>query len=133
MYLPLPQSEKINRLIAFYHGRAEAELSNVALATILGQRLQFEVDPNEIEKARTSGPALPDEIARELCEFMGIDPTYLCPSAAGEDRRIDKVLRLWTLARDRGLEHLAVRAGYRDVEVIDRLIAELEATPALVD
>ncbi len=132
LYLPLRHSDKLNRLIAFYHGRTEAELTNVALATILGQRLQMEVSPETIQNARAGTDVLPEKMSHELCIFMGIDPAYLCQSGDGEDRRIDKVLTLWTLARDRGLEHLAVRAGYRDPNVIDRLIAELEATPPVV-
>lgn len=129
-------SVKVNRLFAYWHNRSEPELTSQAMATVLGQRY-FNgklIPAAQIERLRTPGAALNTELdpplLEALCRFCGVDIEYLEDTLAAS--RIDRQLRLWIAVRDRGLDHLAVRAGKEHLALseLDDLVALAESLPA---
>ncbi|ADG80845.1 ESX-1 secretion-associated regulator EspR OS=Tsukamurella paurometabola (strain ATCC 8368 / DSM/ CCUG 35730 / CIP 100753 / JCM 10117 / KCTC 9821 / NBRC 16120 / NCIMB 702349 / NCTC 13040) OX=521096 GN=Tpau_4279 PE=4 SV=1 [Tsukamurella paurometabola] len=130
-------SVKINRLFSYWHNRSEPELTSQAMATVLGQQF-FDgslIPVQQIERLRTPGAPLDPQadppLLEALCTLCGVDSAYLTDSLAAS--RIDRQLRLWIAVRDRGLDHLAVRAGKAELTLdeLDDLIelAESSAPP----
>jgi hypothetical protein len=131
----LSLSEKLTRLFEFFHARTEPELTHQAAAIIVGQRLGRLIDPASLDGARRGEGGLPADVRETLCELFGIDHVYLSLSALHNQdtekkiQRIDRNLLMWTLARDRGLKHLAARCG--SPEAVEAIIRELEMMPPL--
>jgi hypothetical protein len=128
----LTHADRLNRLFAYYHARLEPELTEQAVATIVGQALSrrdeypdyFQLDPKILVDVRQGRRDLPLDIADAICDQVGADRDYF----RGSDKQvhaIDQTLRLWTIARDLGLNHLACRG--MSPEHIDSLIDELSA------
>ncbi|WP_331761188.1 hypothetical protein OG225_42770 (plasmid) [Nocardia sp. NBC_01377] len=129
--MALPLAEKIERLIAFAHRYGEPALSSEQIAAALTPRVARVVTVDQITALRDgSMTEIADDLARELCQLCHcLDDSYLTP-IGDEDIDIDQRLRLWTLARDRGLEHLAARApGTMSRPMLEELIADIELRP----
>ncbi len=124
----MPLAEKIERMIAFAHRWDEPALDDTQIAAELTRRLGRPVEPADIAGLRDGSVTLiPRDVAAELCALCGVtDKGYLLPEG-DEDVDIDLRLQLWTLARDRGVQHVAARAMTRDK--LRELIADLRALP----
>ncbi|RJO77610.1 hypothetical protein D5S18_07675 [Nocardia panacis] len=115
-------------MVAYSHAWDEPAMTNEQIAAALTEALERTVDPAEIAALR-SGSVLEitREVAGALCTLCGVtDVAYLLP-VDDEDVDIDLRLKMWTLARDRGVQHLAARALTRDK--LRELIADLRALP----
>ncbi|WP_162958373.1 hypothetical protein [Nocardia yunnanensis] len=115
-------------MIAYSHRWDEPAIDNLKIAAALTEALGRTVDPGEIAALRTGSVVeITREVAEELCALCGVtDVAYLLP-VGDEDVDIDLRLQLWTLARDRGVQHVAARALTRDK--LRELIADLRALP----
>lgn len=128
----LTHADRLNRLFAYYHARLEPELTEQAMATIVGQALShrdeypdhYQVDPKLLVDVRQGKRDLPLDIADAICDQVGAHRDYF-RGPDHEVHAIDQTLRLWTIARDLGLNHLACRSVAP--EHIDFLIDELTA------
>jgi len=126
----LTLASKLDRLFAFYHARTEPELGHHDVAIILGQRIGRVIDPQILTDARAGRrDSLDPEICDALCALFGVEPSYLRESG-GRDVDIDLRLCLWTLARDRGLHHIAARCAAISRDQMQKLIDEIAAEPA---
>jgi hypothetical protein len=120
---------KLDRLFAFYHARTEPELTHQDVAIILGQRTGRVLDPDLLTEVRAGRVTeLDRDVADALCALFGVDSVYLRESGS-RDIDIDQRLCLWTLARDRGLNHLAARSVQLTRERLQELIDEIAAAP----
>ncbi|WP_141717291.1 hypothetical protein [Nocardia altamirensis] len=129
--MPLPLPAKIDRLVEYSHRYGEPAMTNPQIADALTERLGRTVTSAFIAALRDGSTSdIPKDLAAELCALCRCpDPAYLTP-ARDEDVDIDQRLRLWTLARDRGLKHLAARApGAMTREMMEELIADIGALP----
>lgn len=129
--MPLPLPAKIDRLLEYSHRYGEPAMTTAQIADALTERLGRTVTPTFIASLRDgSNTTIPADLAAELCALCRCpDPAYLTP-VLDEDVDIDQRLRLWTLARDRGLKHLAARApGAMTHEMMEELIADIAALP----
>lgn len=126
--MSVPLSDKIEHLIAFAHRWDEPALSNEQIAAELTTQLGRTIEPPYIASLRAGTTVLiPRDIAEALCTLCGItDMTYLVPHG-DEDIDTDLRVQLWTLARDRGVQHVAARAITR--EKLREMIADLKALP----
>lgn len=127
----LTLSVKLDRLFAYFHSATETELTNGALAFLVGNRLGRVVTQAEIVKARSGVAPLPADVCTAICSLMGVPDFYLRPSP---DEVTDGLIRteharmhLWTAARDRGVEGLIARNASDDD--LDALIAAVEQLP----
>lgn len=127
--MSLPLADKIERMVEFAHRWDEPTLSNEQIAAELTVRLGRPVEGADIAGLRNgSVAAIARDMAVELCALCGVtDVGYLLP-VGDEDIDLDLRLQLWTLARDRGVQHVAARAMTRDK--LRELIADLRALPA---
>ncbi|MEV6364893.1 hypothetical protein [Nocardia asteroides] len=127
--MALSLAGKIDRMIAYSHRWDEPAMNNEQIAAALTEALGRTVDPAEIAALRTGSVLeVTREVADALCALCGVtDVAYLLP-VGDEDVDIDLRLQLWTLARDRGVQHVAARALTRDK--LRELIADLRALPA---
>ncbi len=129
--MPVPLPVKIDRLIEYSHRYGEPAMTSAQIGAALTERLGRTVTPAFIESLRDgSTTEIPADLAAELCALCRCpDPAYLTP-VCDEDVDIDQRLRLWTLARDRGLKHLAARApGAMTHAMLEELIADITALP----
>lgn len=126
--MALSLADKIDRMIAYSHRWGEPAMSNEQVAAALTEALGRTVAADEIEALRTGSVLkVTREFAEALCALCGVtDVAYLLP-VGDEDVDIDLRLQLWTLARDRGVQHVAARALTRDK--LRELIADLRALP----
>lgn len=127
--MPLPLADKIERMISFAHRWDAPALNDEQIAAELTCKLGRTVEPADVAGLRTgSTVAIAPDLAAALCALCGVtDVGYLLPEG-DEDIDIDLRLQLWTLARDRGVQHVAARAMTRDK--LRELIADLRALPA---
>ncbi|WP_196812210.1 hypothetical protein [Nocardia sp. CNY236] len=116
-------------MIEYAHRWNEPALSNEQIATELTKQLGRTIEPAYIENLRNGTTVvIPRDIAETLCALCGVtDVAYLLPHG-DEDVDLDLRVQLWTLARDRGVQHVAARAITRDK--LGELIADLQALPA---
>lgn len=126
--MSMPLANKIERMIAYSHRWGEPAKNNEQIAAELTSRLGRTVEPSYVVDLRTGTITdIPRDIATELCTMFGVeDLGYLLPTG-DEDIDRDMQLRLWTLVRDRGVQHVAARALTRDK--LRELIADIEALP----
>ncbi|WP_331765139.1 hypothetical protein [Nocardia sp. NBC_01388] len=127
--MTLSLAEKIDRMIGFAHRWDEPAMSNEQIAAALAEALGRAVQPADIADLRSGSVlVISRELAAALCALCGVtDVGYLLP-VGDQDVDIDLRLQLWTLARDRGVQHVAARAMTRDK--LRELIADLRALPA---
>lgn len=131
--MELSHAHRLNRIFAYYHNRREPELSEQAFATIIGHKLVREgvydehdvLDPQLLVDVREGRRELPLDIADAVCEQIGLTTHDYFRGTATEVYERDQQLRLWTIARDLGLDHLAARAIMPNQ--IEALIEELQA------
>ncbi|MFE1596571.1 hypothetical protein [Nocardia sp. NPDC058705] len=116
-------------MIEFAHRWDEPALSEDQIAAELTNKLGRPVEPSFVKSLRSGATTEIDrDVAAALCAICGVtDVAYLLP-IGDEDVDIDLRLQLWTLARDRGVQHVAARALTR--EKLRELIADLRALPA---
>lgn len=126
--MALSLASKIDRMIEFAHRWDEPAMNDEQIAAALTEALGRNVDPDEIADLRSGSVLMIGrELATALCALCGVtDVAYLLP-VGDEDVDLDLRLQLWTLARDRGVQHVAARGVTRDK--LRELIADLRALP----
>ncbi|WP_216897354.1 hypothetical protein [Nocardia alni] len=126
--MPLPLAEKIGRMIEFAHRWGEPALVDEEIATELTTQLRRTITPAEISALRDGSTIeIPRDLATALCALCGVTDVGYLLANGDEDVDIDLRLQLWTLARDRGIRHVAARAMTRDK--MRELISDLRALP----
>jgi len=127
--MSLPLAEKIDHMIAFAHRWEEPALNDTQIAAELTTQLGRVITAADITGLRAgSTREIPGDVAAALCALCGVtDVGYLLPDG-DEDIDLDLRIQMWTLARDRGVQHVAARAMTRDK--MRELIADLRALPA---
>lgn len=131
--MALPLADKIERLVDFAHKYGDPAMTTDQIAAALTTKLGRAVEPAQIAALRDGSTTViaDSDLARQLCRLCHcLDDSYLMP-VGDEDIDTDLRLRLWILARDRGVEHLAARApwGTMTREMLEELIADLEMRP----
>ena len=120
---------KINRLFELGHNRDQPERSVDEVATAVSQRTDEFIDPLVIAEARAGQRlSLAPAVAAALCAEFGVPSLYLSSSESdsSEVTRLDLLVQLWILIRDRD-GHLAARGVHDlDIETIEAMIAMIE-------
>ncbi|MFF5037876.1 hypothetical protein [Nocardia salmonicida] len=126
--MSLPLAEKLERMIEYNHRWGEPALTNDQIAAGLTERLGRTVEPAYIESLRSGAVlVIPRDIAEALCALCGVTDVGILLPNGDEDVDLDLRVQLWTLVRDRGVQHVAARAMTRDK--LRELIADLQALP----
>ncbi|WP_280462222.1 hypothetical protein [Nocardia carnea] len=126
--MSVPLSVKLEHMIEYNHRWGEPPLSNAQLAAQLSDQLGRTIEPGYIASLRDGTTVVvPRDVGEALCRICGVtDMDYL---VSDRDADIDTDLRvqIWTLVRDRGVQHVAARSLTRDK--LRELIADLKALP----
>lgn len=116
---------KINRLFELGHNRDQPERTVDEVASAVSQRTGEVVDPLIIAEARAGQRlSLEPEIAAAICAEFGVPRLYLSEEDDPEIVRLDLLVQLWILIRDRD-GHLAARGHDLDIETIKTMISML--------
>ena len=120
---------RLNRLFELGHARQQPARTVDDVAGAVSLRLGTAVDPLIIAEARAGQrDSLDDTVADALCEEFGVPGLYLSSSGAddSEIERVDLLVQMYTLIRDRD-GHVAARGHSElDIETIKATIAVLQ-------
>ncbi|MBF6063467.1 hypothetical protein IU500_18450 [Nocardia terpenica] len=117
---------KLNRLFELRHLRDQPERSTDEVARAISQRVGRAVSPQILVDARAGRSAcLAGDISDAVCAEFGVDSFYLRAEDSPEITRLDLVIQVLILIRDRGLHHLAGRIHDLDLDSIKAIIAIL--------
>lgn len=126
--MSLPLAVKIEHMIEYNHPWGAPPLTNEQIAAELTKKVGHDIEPGYIASLRDgSTDTLPRDVAEALCTLCGVTDVGLLLPRGDEDVDLDMQVQIWTLARDRGVQHLAARAITR--EKMRELIADLRALP----
>ncbi|BCK59406.1 hypothetical protein NWFMUON74_71780 (plasmid) [Nocardia wallacei] len=126
--MSLPLAEKLERMIEYYHHWGKPALTNEQIAEKLSERLGQVIEPAYIAGLRSGAEiAIPRDVAEALCAVLGVTDVRLLLPTGDEDVDLDLQVQMWTLVRDRGVQHVAARAITRDK--LRELISDLRALP----
>ena len=126
---------KLDRLFEWGHEVGDLERTNDNVTRAISQRLGTVVSSTLIADARSGARTeLPADVAAALCTEFGINSAYLDSGSTEEEvLLLDLRIQLFTLIRDRGLQHLLFRSHKLDVHDLRHLIEFLREQNPPVD